>query len=77
MRTFYCNGTIITMNEANLYAEAVCVEDGRITAVGPEDDVMKLRTDEDQVIDLKERTMLPGFLDAHSHFVAAANAMTP
>ena len=76
MRTFYCNGTIITMNEANLYAEAVCVEDGRITAVGPEDDVMKLRTDEDQVIDLKERTMLPGFLDAHSHFVAAANAMT-
>ncbi|WP_443029346.1 imidazolonepropionase-like domain-containing protein, partial [Sporofaciens musculi] len=37
------------MNEANLYAEAVCVEDGRITAVGPEDDVMKLRTDEDQV----------------------------
>ena len=30
MKTFYVNGKIITMNESNLYAEAVCVENGRI-----------------------------------------------
>ena len=30
MKTFYVNGTILTMEEENLYAEAVCVENGRI-----------------------------------------------
>ena len=76
MKTFYYNGTIITMKESALYAEAVCVEDGRIRAVGNADQVMKLKTDTDQVIDLQGNTMLPGFVDAHSHFVGAANAMT-
>ena len=32
MKTFYINGTILTMEEENLYAEAVCAENGRITA---------------------------------------------
>ncbi len=76
MKTFYYNGTIITMKESALYAEAVCVEDGRIRAAGNLDQVMKLKTDTDQVIDLQGNTMLPGFVDAHSHFVGAANAMT-
>lgn len=28
------------------------------------------------MVDLQGKTMLPGFIDAHSHFVGAANAMT-
>ena len=76
MRTFYYNGTIITMKESALYAEAVCVEDGRIRSVGDQKDVMAEMTVADQVVDLKGKTMLPGFVDAHSHFVGAANAMT-
>lgn len=76
MRTFYYNGTIITMKDSDLYAEAVYVEDGRIQVVGTMDEVMKLKTDNDQVIDLRGNTMLPGFIDGHSHFVGAANAMT-
>lgn len=76
MKTFYYNGTIITMREPALYAEAVCVENGRIQAVGTLDDVMQYKTDGDEMVDLQGKTMLPGFLDAHSHFVGAANAMT-
>lgn len=76
MKTFYYNGTILTMEDASLYAEAVCVENGRILAVGSFDDVMQYKKDGDQMIDLKGKTMLPGFIDAHSHFVGAANAMT-
>ena len=72
MRTFYYNGTIITMKESALYAEAVCVEDGRIRSVGDQKDVMAEMTVADQVVDLKGKTMLPGFVDAHSHFVGAA-----
>lgn len=76
MRTFYINGEIITMEEASLYAEAVCVENGRILAVGSFAEVMALREEKDMVIDLKGKTMLPGFIDGHSHFVGTANAMT-
>ena len=68
MKTFYYNGTIITMKETALYAEAVCVENGRIQAVGTLDDVMQYKTDGDEMVDLQGKTMLPGFLDAHSHF---------
>ena len=76
MKTFYVNGKIITMNESNLYAEAVCVENGRIVSVGEYNEIIKLQEEPDEVIDLQGKTMLPGFIDAHSHFVGAANAMT-
>lgn len=76
MKTFYVNGTILTMKESDLYAEAVCVENGRIVAVGSLEDIMKLKEPGDEVMDLNGKTMLPGFIDAHSHFVGAANAMS-
>ena len=76
MKTFYVNGTILTMEEETLYAEAVCVEDGRIQAVGTEKEILELKKEEDQTIDLKGKTMLPGFIDGHSHFAGTANAMT-
>ena len=50
MKTFYYNGTIITMKETALYAEAVCVENGRIQAVGTLDDVMQYKTDGDEMV---------------------------
>lgn len=76
MKSFYTNGTILTMEDHALYAEAVCVEHGRIKGVGTAQEVMKLREDGDEVVDLNGAVMLPGFIDAHSHFVGAANAMT-
>lgn len=76
MKSFYINGTILTMEEDALYAEAVCVENGRIRAVGTAKNVLKFREETDEIIDLNGAVMLPGFIDAHSHFVGAANAMT-
>ena len=76
MKSFYTNGTILTMEDHALYAEAVCVEHGRIKAVGAARDVLKLQEDGDEVIDLNGAVLMPGFIDAHSHFVGAANAMT-
>lgn len=74
-KTFYTNGTILTMKENSLYAEAVCVKDGQIYSVGTEEEVMAEKEAGDQVINLNGSTMMPGFIDAHSHFVGAANAM--
>lgn len=64
------------MEDDALYAEAVCVENGKILAVGHQDEIMKFyKENEDEIIDLHGGAMLPGFIDGHSHFAGVANAM--
>ncbi len=65
--SIYVNGVIITVNDARPFAEAVAVRDGKILAVGARDDVMRHQGSFTEVIDLKGRTMVPGFVDGHSH----------
>ena len=62
----YENGVILTMEEEE-QAEAVCVEDGRILAAGTKAD-LRLRYPEAETEDLQGNTLLPAFIDAHSHF---------
>ena len=57
------------MDDANPGAEAVAVKDGRILAVGTEAEVMALKGDDTEMTDLGGRALLPGFLDAHSHYI--------
>src|ERR1035441_445239 len=68
----YFGGDIITMDENNPTAEAVAVKDGLVLAVGSKSDVLKTKGVATQIIDLGGRTMLPGFIDGHSHFFQAA-----
>src|SRR5262245_11935656 len=65
--TIYTNGVIITVNDAQPSAEAVAVKNGKILAVGARDDVMRNKGPSTEVVDLKGRTMAPGFVDGHSH----------
>jgi len=65
----FLNGTVITMNDDLPIAEAVLIQDGLIIAVGSDEEISILGGDEADVIDLQGRTMLPGFIDAHSHWV--------
>src|SRR5215475_7493356 len=65
--TIYTNGEVITVNDAQPSAEAVAVKDGKILAVGARDDVMRCQGLSTEVVDLKGRTMVPGFVDGHSH----------
>ena len=64
----YYNGDIITM-EGNqpVYAEALVVKDGKILFVGANDEAMKKAGKGHKMVDLQGKTLLPGFLDAHSH----------
>ena len=66
-QTIYIGGDIVTVNDAAPQAEALAVKNGRILAVGSQTDVMKLRDDNTQVIDLDGKTMIPGFIDGHGH----------
>ena len=76
-RVFF-GGTIITLDESNPIAEALAVKDGLIAAVGDYKDIQSNIGKDTEVIDLKHHTMLPGFIEVHSHVITAAliNAMT-
>ncbi|MFO0914758.1 MAG: amidohydrolase [Pirellulales bacterium] len=67
--TIYRGGSIVTMDDDAPTAEALAVRDGRIAAVGTEAEVLKLRGDQTRVVDLKGRTLLPSFIDAHGHYI--------
>lgn len=58
-----------------LYAQALLVEDGVIRAVGSEAEVRAAAGRDCEMVDLKGHTLMPAFIDAHSHFSGCANAL--
>jgi predicted amidohydrolase YtcJ len=79
----YHNGIIITIDDAQPKAEAVAVKDGKILAVGAEENVLSSKGETTRLFDLQGRTMLPGFVDAHGHVMGgglqalSANLLAP
>lgn len=72
----WVGGPILTMEDEAMRAEAIAEDDGRIIAVGPRAEVMKLKGKGTEVIDLKGRALLPGFVDAHGHvFMGGVQAL--
>lgn len=61
------NGPIITINEDQPAVEAVGIENEKIIAVGKFEDVKKTLETEYDLIDLRGKTLLPGFIDSHMH----------
>ena len=76
MTTIYFNGQIVTMDKENSTVQAILVENGRIKQVGELDKILTNKTENTQMIDLQGKTMLPGFIDGHSHFVSLANSLS-
>ncbi len=64
----FINGDVLTMDAQNRIAEAVSVRGELIEAVGSTDEIMRLVDDSTEVVDLRGRTLMPGFVDAHGHF---------
>jgi len=64
------NAKIQTMNQDRPIAEAVAVSGNRIVAVGSTKDIRKLAGTNTRVIDAKNQLVLPGFNDAHVHFMS-------
>jgi predicted amidohydrolase YtcJ len=65
-------GRVLTMDAANSVAQAVAIRDGRIVAVGSDDDVLRLASSGTELIDLDGRTALPGLTDCHVHLASDA-----
>ncbi|MDP3781518.1 MAG: amidohydrolase [Sphingopyxis sp.] len=70
--TLYRGGPIVTMDgDTPQTVEAVVTRDGRITFAGSEKEARAAAGQDVAVRDLKGATLLPGFIDAHSHFTVA------
>lgn len=61
------NGNIITLDEQVPEAEAVYIQDGKIVKVGDQQDIDSYITNDTEVIDLQGKTVLPGFIESHTH----------
>ena len=61
------NGNIYTVNPKEPKAQAVAIAGGRFIAVGNNDEVLRLATRRTKKIDAGHKTILPGFIDAHTH----------
>ncbi|HJP09937.1 MAG TPA: amidohydrolase [Arenicellales bacterium] len=68
----FLGGNIITVDDNNPEAQAVAVHEGKIQAIGSETEVSKFRGSKTEVIDLKGNTLLPGFIDIHTHPILSA-----
>jgi len=79
----FINGSVLTMDADNRVVEAHATRGDRIEAVGSTEEIMALAGEGTEVIDLRGRALLPGFIDAHGHFpgsglkVVAADLNSP
>lgn len=61
------NGNVLTMCSSQPSVEAVAVHNGRIVHVGTNSEVSRWIGEDTEVIDLRGRTVVPGFIDSHIH----------
>jgi predicted amidohydrolase YtcJ len=68
--TLFINGKIITMNANNDIVDAIRIREGKIIAIGENAKESPTCT---KIIDLKGKTVIPGLIDSHVHFVRQGN----
>ena len=66
----YVGGDIVTINDKQPTAEALAVKNGKIIAVGDRKSIEgEHKGDATKVVDIAGKTLLPSFIDAHSHYI--------
>lgn len=76
MKTLFFNGNIITMDKNQPYVDSIVVEKDKFTFAGEYNDAVKLIDDNDEKIDLKGKTVIPGFNDSHVHLLNYGYSLT-
>jgi predicted amidohydrolase YtcJ len=64
------NAVVHTMDSSQPLVEAVAIHSNRIVAVGSSNDIRKMAASNTRLIDAKKRLIVPGFNDAHTHFLS-------
>jgi len=69
------NANVITLDSKRPKAEAVAIQNGKIIAVGSNEEIRKYVDNETKVIDAKKRTVVPGFIDCHVHMTGFGRSL--
>jgi predicted amidohydrolase YtcJ len=69
------SANVLTMDDSQPRAEAIAIWGGKIVAVGANDEIDGLRPLARRVVDLDGATVLPGFIDAHTHFLMGSQTL--
>lgn len=64
------------MDEVHPQVEAVLTRNGKIVKTGTKEEVFARKEADTEFVDLKGKTLLPGFIDGHSHFAGLANSLS-
>jgi predicted amidohydrolase YtcJ len=75
-RLVITNSNVITMDASGARAQALAFENSRIVALGSNADVQSLIDQGWSVLDLKKKTILPGFIDTHEHMILTGSQAT-
>ena len=70
------NAKCSTQNDAQPQAQAFAVDKGRFIAVGSNEEVLRLQQPNTTMVDAADKTVLPGFIDAHIHIWKVGNLKT-
>ncbi len=63
----FINGIIYSIDDKNRYYEAMAIKNGRIMALGSNEEVRSRFKEVKEIVDLKFRAVLPGFIDTDCH----------
>jgi len=73
--TILIHGHIFTGDASQKWAAAIAITGSRIDAVGSDAEALKLKGGKTKIIDLEGRTVVPGFVDSHTHMWFGALAL--
>ncbi|KRV80015.1 amidohydrolase [Pseudomonas citronellolis] len=62
-------GKVYTAEPGQGLQQAVAIENGKVLAVGSDEQVLRLKAAGTRVVDLQGKVLMPGFIDSHSHTV--------
>ncbi|MEL7536626.1 MAG: amidohydrolase [Pseudomonadota bacterium] len=71
--TILFGGSVTTMDPEQPDATSVAIKDGLILQVGSDQDILRLKGPNTQVVDLKGQRVIPGLIDSHTHIIRQGN----
>jgi predicted amidohydrolase YtcJ len=69
------NAKIFTGWDVRPWAEAIAAKEGKIAAVGTDDEIAVWIGPQTRVVDAEKRLVIPGLIDAHTHFCAGGRSL--
>ena len=69
------NGKVITVDQQFRIVQAIAISKDKVLATGSSREILKLKKESTEFIDLKGKTVIPGLIDNHAHFIRAPEHM--